>query len=442
MKMFAAGGEGTGGESAQRTRRVAVFSLLRSFLAGDAQPPSVPPSCVVARYYRIILGYFTRGASDFVGGRSTNAFTLRRTTIPFLEPFLTNRSYSREDNADVHKRSIQVRGVCVRSSIIEYRAGQIEPTVKDSRAFIRVLATGHRVRDNGGGTARHLGVVNAGHRYGSWKKGENKEREREREKNARYFSRNVHCHDDKSGINRATSRLSININSGSTRAEARIRELDPPLPHVHTDRKMGVDIRSNLLRREQDLRRDRLRTRPLTTSTIFLLAAAARSSFRVVLLPTGPTLRVFPFSSLSLFLSFSKGIPKDSTGSSNQRAFRRNPSFHYILPIREITNLYLNVLLVEARRKERNNSFRLSSTPLLPHQISLLRASTRAEMRKARDPRPTRLVPSLPSSFSSSSLPSLPAVFLLPNPAATSPLSRPLEETVYRPRRGEEITGI
>lgn len=66
MKMFAAGGEGTGGESAQRTRRVAVFSLLRSFLAGDAQPPSVPPSCVVARYYRIILGYFTRGASDFV----------------------------------------------------------------------------------------------------------------------------------------------------------------------------------------------------------------------------------------------------------------------------------------------------------------------------------------------------------------------------------------
>lgn len=177
---------------------------------------------------------------------------------------------------------------------------------------------------------------------------------------------------------------------------------------------------------------DRLRTRPLTTSTIFLLAAAARSSFRVVLLPTGPTLRVFPFSSLSFFLSFSKGIPKDSTGSSNQRAFRRNPSFHYILPIREITNLYLNVLLGEARRKERNNSFRLSSTPLLPHQISLLRASTRTEMRKARDPRPTRLVPSLPSSFSSSSLPSLPAVFLLPNPAATSPLSRPLEETVYR----------
>ena len=82
-----------------------------------------------------------------------------------------------------------------------------------------------------------------------------KQRERGREKNARYFSRNVHCHDDKSGINRATSRLSININSGSTRAEARIRELDPPLPHVHTDRKMGVDIRSNLLRREQDLRR-------------------------------------------------------------------------------------------------------------------------------------------------------------------------------------------
>lgn len=89
--MFAAGGEGTGGESAQRTRRVAVFSLLRSFLAGDAQPPSVPPSCVVARYYRIILGYFTRGASDFVGGRSTNAFTLRRTTIPFLEPFVFAR---------------------------------------------------------------------------------------------------------------------------------------------------------------------------------------------------------------------------------------------------------------------------------------------------------------------------------------------------------------
>lgn len=182
---------------------------------------------------------------------------------------------------------------------------------------------------------------------------------------------------------------------------------------------------------------DRLRTRPLTTSTIFLLAAAARSSFRVVLLPTGPTLRVFPFSSLSFFLSFSKGVDGiiESTCVSKKSEFP-------LLPIREITNLYLNVLLGEARRKGRNNSFRLSSTPLLPHQISLLRASTRAEMRKARDPRPTRLVPSLPSSFSSSSLPSLPAVFLLPNPAATSPLSRPLEETVYRPRRGEEITGI
>lgn len=429
--MFAAGGEGTGGESAQRTRRVAVFSLLRSFLAGDAQPPSVPPSCVVARYYRIILGYFTRGASDFVGGRSTNAFTLRRTTILFLEPFLTNRSYSREDNADVHKRSIQVRGVCVRSSIIEYRAGQIEPTVKDSRAFIRVLATGHRVRDNGGGTARHLGVVNAGHRYGSWKKGENRERERGREKNARYFSRNVHCHDDKSGINRATSRLSININSGSTRAEARIRELDPPLPHVHTDRKMGVDIRSNLLRREQDLRRGSTANEASNNLDDF----SSRGG-RTLLLSRRPSSngtdspRFFFFFSLLLSFFFqrnSKGLDGiiESTCVSEKSEFP-------LLPIREITNLYLNVLLGEARRKERNNSFRLSSTPLLPHQISLLRASTRTEMRKARDPRPTRLVPSLPSSFSSSSLPSLPAVFLLPNPAATSPLSRPLEETVYR----------
>lgn len=273
-------------------------------------------------------------------------------------------------------------------------------------------------------------------------KKEKTERERGREKNARYFSRNVHCHDDKSGINRATSRLSININSGSTRQK---RGFENWIHHCHTSIPIGrwASISARIFSAANKIYDvDRLRTRPLTTSTIFLFAAAARSSFRVVLLPTGPTLRVFPFSSLSFFLSFSKGIPKDSTGSSNQRAFRRNPSFHYILPIREITNLYLNVLLGEARRKGRNNSFRLSSTPLLPHQISLLRASTRTEMRKARDPRPTRLVPSLPSSFSSSSLPSLPAVFLLPNPAATSPLSRPLEETVYRPRRGEEITGI
>lgn len=148
-------------------------------------------------------------------------------------------------------------------------------------------------------------------------KKEKTEREGGREKNARYFSRNVHCHDDKSGINRATSRLSININSGSTRAEARIRELDPPLPHVHTDRKMGVDIRSNLLRREQDLRRG---------STV----NEASNNLDDFSSRGGRTLlRVFPFSSLSFFLSFSKGIPKDPTGSSNQRAFRRNPSFHY-----------------------------------------------------------------------------------------------------------------
>lgn len=70
MKMFTAGGEaGTGGKSASEGGRFLV-ALLRSFLAGDAQ---APPSCVVARYYRIILGYFTQGASDLFGGRSTNA---------------------------------------------------------------------------------------------------------------------------------------------------------------------------------------------------------------------------------------------------------------------------------------------------------------------------------------------------------------------------------
>lgn len=37
------------------------FSLPSSFLAGDAAAiaEEVPPSCVVPRYYRIILGYFT-----------------------------------------------------------------------------------------------------------------------------------------------------------------------------------------------------------------------------------------------------------------------------------------------------------------------------------------------------------------------------------------------
>lgn len=302
--------------------------MLRSFLAGDAQPPSVPPSCVVARYYRIILGYFTRGASDFVGGRSTNAFTLRRTTIPFLEPFLTSRSYSREDNADVHKRSIQVRGVCVRSSIIEYRAGQIEPTVKDSRAFIRVLATGHRVRDNGGGTARHLGVVNAGHRYGSWKKGEN--RERGGEKKTRVISLATSI---VTMTNRASTEPRAAYPSTSTRVpRGQKRGFENWIHHCHTSIPIGrwASISARIFSAANKIYDvDRLRTRPLTTSTIFLLAAAARSSFRVVLLPTGPTLRVFPFPSLSFFLSFSKGIPKDSTGSSNQRAFQRNPSFHY-----------------------------------------------------------------------------------------------------------------
>lgn len=87
--------------------------------------------------------------------------------------------------------------------------------------------------------------------------------------------RNVHCRDDKSGINRATSRLSININSETRIPRGQIRELDShSTPMRRWASRKSSNIRSNLLQRTiYDV--DRSCTRPLTTSTIFLLAATS-----------------------------------------------------------------------------------------------------------------------------------------------------------------------
>ena len=120
MKMFTAGGEGTGGKRAHRTRRVAVFSLPSSVPSSQVtrtSPPSVPPSCVVARYYRIILGYFTRGASDLVDQRSH----LEENDDSFPRILNQPYSYSRiamRTRITFHERSVQVRGVHRRLSNI------------------------------------------------------------------------------------------------------------------------------------------------------------------------------------------------------------------------------------------------------------------------------------------------------------------------------------
>lgn len=121
MKMFTAGGEGTGGKRAHRTRRVAVFSLPSSVPSSQVtrtSPPSVPPSCVVARYYRIILGYFTRGASDLVDQRSH--LQENDDSFPRIlnQPTVFVFAYRNENTDNVHERSVQVRGVHRRLSNI------------------------------------------------------------------------------------------------------------------------------------------------------------------------------------------------------------------------------------------------------------------------------------------------------------------------------------
>lgn len=71
MKMFTAGGEETRGKSTGTgTPRAAVVVSSSVPFSQVTQPPPHPrePAYVAARYYRIILGYFTR-ASDF--GRPT-----------------------------------------------------------------------------------------------------------------------------------------------------------------------------------------------------------------------------------------------------------------------------------------------------------------------------------------------------------------------------------
>lgn len=142
--------------------------------------------------------------------------------------------------------------------------------------------------------------------------------------------RNVHCRDDKSGINRATSRLSININSETRIPRGQIRELDShSIPMRRWASRKSSNIRSNLLQRTiYDV--DRSCTRPLTTSTIFLLAATSSflSTRRYArLLSRRPSSNAQRdrlsacsafFLFFSPFLSFSKGI-LDSTGERDHR---------------------------------------------------------------------------------------------------------------------------
>lgn len=82
MKMFTAGGEETRGKSTGTgTPRAAVVVSSSVPSSQVTQPPPHPrePAYVAARYYRIILGYFTR-ASDFGRPTRTNGFTRDRYT--------------------------------------------------------------------------------------------------------------------------------------------------------------------------------------------------------------------------------------------------------------------------------------------------------------------------------------------------------------------------
>lgn len=207
------------------------------------------------------------------------------------------------------------RRVYVRSSIIEYRAGQIET---EREGFPRVYTCSHHGTP-APGQCRWDGAT---------------PRCRECRPPIRILGkkgkkeRNVHCRDDKSGINRATSRLSININSETRIPRGQIRELDS-----HTDEKMGVakivehpvksspanDLRRGSIVYEASDNLDDFSSRGdlLLSLNSSLRATPFASSF--FQRATGPALRVFRvFSFFSPFLSFSKGI-LDSTGERDHR---------------------------------------------------------------------------------------------------------------------------
>lgn len=154
------------------------------------------------------------------------------------------------------------RRVYVRSSIIEYRAGQIET---EREGFPRVYTCSHHGTP-APGQCRWDGATPRCRECRPPIRILGKKGKRER---------NVHCRDDKSGINRATSRLSININSETRIPRGQIRELDShSIPMRRWASRKSSNIRSNLLQRTiYDV--DRSCTRPLTTSTIFLLAATS-----------------------------------------------------------------------------------------------------------------------------------------------------------------------